>query len=368
MRKRTDVSLKPHRTAGQQRRSTSDSSVIGGIFGLELLELDVDLAPAEPPSFLSGRRQLLATARSAVKLLVRALRPPNVWVPSYICGVVIEAINEHGVRVRFYPVDESLNIANQDWLAQIRPGDLAIFVDYFGFDNWTTCGAEAKARGACIVEDACQAMLNEHFSPHSDYIFFSPRKFIGVPDGGILIAANNAQLPDSNLLPAPADWFLLALKASIRRAEFDRFGGDRDWSEMFQYTESSGPIEPYRMSDVSAGILQVIDWSEIKKRRRQNYRALLAEIGELAIFRDLPPRVVPLGFPIRVKNRNQVRGSLFADQIYPPVHWDIVDLVPKEFAGSHLLAREVMTLPCDQRYHAEDMRRMVASLKRSLCA
>jgi len=300
--------------------------------------------------------------------LVRALRPANVWVPSYICGVVIDAVREPGVRIRFYPVDESLNVASHDWLTQISPGDVAIFVDYFGFDSWATFGAAAKARGACIVEDACHAMLNEHFSPCSDYIFFSPRKFVGVPDGGIVITANNAQFPHSNLYPAPADWFLLALKASARRAEFDRFGGDRDWFEMFQSAESSGPREPCRMSDLSAALLQIIDWAIIKKRRRRNYEFLLSKLGELAIFPDLPRDVVPLGFPIRVRNRDRVRRLLFNERIYPPVHWDIAELVPKEFAASHLLAREIMTLPCDQRYNAEDMRRIVARLKRHLTA
>ncbi len=338
------------------------------MFGLELLEADVDVAPVELPRFLSGDKHLLVTARSVVKLLVRALRPANVWVPSYICGVVIDAVREPGVRIRFYPVDESLNVASHDWLTQISPGDVAIFVDYFGFDSWATFGAAAKARGACIVEDACHAMLNEHFSPCSDYIFFSPRKFVGVPDGGIVITANNAQFPHSNLYPAPADWFLLALKASARRAEFDRFGGDRDWFEMFQSAESSGPREPCRMSDLSAALLQIIDWAIIKKRRRRNYEFLLSKLSELAIFPDLPRDVVPLGFPIRVRNRDRVRRLLFNERIYPPVHWDIAELVPKEFAASHLLAREIMTLPCDQRYNAEDMRRIVARLKRHLTA
>jgi dTDP-4-amino-4,6-dideoxygalactose transaminase len=366
MPRRTAVNLKSSCQPRKHRAPISNVSIIGGMFGLELLKVDVDVAPAKPPRFLDGRQRLLATARSAVKLLVQALRPANVWLPSYICSVVIDAVRERGVRIRFYPVDESLNVASHKWLAQIRSGDLAIFVDYFGFDSWAAWGAEAKARGAWIVEDACQAMLNKHFSACADYIFFSPRKFVGVPDGGILIAAADKQLPASNLLPAPVDWFLLALKASIRRAEFDRFGGDRDWFEMFQSAESGGPTEPCRMSDVTAAILQIVRWSEIKQRRRENYRALLAEIGELAIFPKLGPDVVPLGFPIRVRGRDRVRRALFNKHIYPPVHWDIVGRVPAEFSASHRLASEIMTLPSDQRYGRADMKRLVAELRQCL--
>ncbi len=342
--------------------STSNASIIGGMFGLELFESDASLKAKEPPRFLGGRQRLLATARSAVKLLVRALRPASVWLPSYICGVVIDAAREPGVRVRFYAVDQSL-IPDNDWLRQIQAGDLVIFADYFGFDTWSLHGAEAGARGAHIVEDACQAMLNTDFSPHSDYIIFSPRKFIGVPDGGILVTGRNTELPGADFPAPPAQWLLQATRASILRSEFDRYGGDRSWFKMFQSAEANGPMEPCRMSDLSAAILRIVDWATIKRGRRRNYEYLLSELGELAIFPNLPRYVVPLGFPICVRNRDRVRRSLFNERIYPAVHWEIVDLVPAEFISSHRLASEIMTLPSDQRYGRDDMKRMVAKLK-----
>ena len=132
---------------------------------------------------------------------------------------------------------------------------------------------------------------------------------------------------------------------------------------MFQSAEANGPMEPCRMSDLSAAILRIVDWATIKKSRRRNYEYLLSELGKLAIFPNLPRDVVPLGFPIRVRNRDRVRRSLFNERIYPAVHWEIVDLVPAEFISSHRLAREIMTLPSDQRYGRDDMKRMVAKLK-----
>ena len=351
-----------------EARSTSNGSIIGGMFGLELFQSSVSFKAKERPRFLSEPQRLLATARSAVRLLVRTLRPATVWLPSYICGVVIEAAQGPDVRVRFYTVGESLQIVEDGWLAEIQAGDLVIFVDYFGFDTWNLNGVEARARGARIVEDACQAMLNKDFSPHSDYIIFSPRKFIGVPDGGILLAGKNKELPDADLPSSPVEWLLRAAKASILRSEFDRHGGERHWFKLFQSAEAAGPLEPCLMSDLSAAILQIVDWSTIKKRRRRNYEFLSSELGDLAIFPDLPSDVVPLGFPIRVQNRDRVRRSLFGEQIYPPLHWDIAGFVPAEFAASHHLANEIMTLPCDQRYGRGDMQHMASKLKRYVCS
>jgi hypothetical protein len=82
------------------------------------------------------------------------------------------------------------------------------------------------------------------------------------------------------------------------------------------------------------------------------------QLGEFAVFPQLPAKVVPLGFPIRLKNRDQVRQRLFEHQIYPPVHWPLEGIVPDEFRNSHQLAANIMTLPCDQRYDGHDMMRM----------
>jgi hypothetical protein len=198
---------------------------------------------------------------------------------------------------------------------------------------------------------------NKDFSPHSDYIIFSPRKFIGVPDGGIFWPEKTQNFPGADFPPAPGQWLVRALRASILRSEFDRYGGKRSWFKMFQSAEADGPMEPCRMSDLSAAILQIVDWSTIKKRRRRNYEFLSSELGDLAIFHDLSPAVVPLGFPIRLPNRERVRRSLFNDRIYPPVHWDVAGLVSPEFAASHRLASKIMTPPCDQRYDQDDMKR-----------
>jgi hypothetical protein len=81
-------------------------------------------------------------------------------------------------------------------------------------------------------------------------------------------------------------------------------------------------------------------------------------LGDIALFPGLSPEVVPLGFPIRVRNRDQIRQALFEHDIYPPVHWPIQGIVPAEFRDSHRLSAEIMTLLCDQRYSRQDMDRM----------
>ncbi len=345
----------------------SEAAIIGGMFGLELSAREKIIAQTQLPPFLAEPHVLLATARSAFTLLARTLSPKTVWLPSYLCGVVLGAFPAHLMDVRFYAIDERLQIADEDWLSEIQVNDMVVFIDYFGFSQWTDWGAEARRRGAWVVQDATQSFLNHHFNKNAHYAVFSPRKFVGVPDGGILLALNGSDLPHEGLSPPPSQWQMDSIMASILRAEYDRHGGERKWFELSQKNDADGPMEPCKMSDLSFLILKhVVDWQIVSQQRRDNYEVLALEFGKIALFPELPDDVVPLGFPIHVQERDRIRQAFFAENIYPPVHWPIADVVPPKFAASHRLAAGIMTMPCDQRYNRLDMERIVACLNREI--
>lgn len=347
-------------------RDPRDNKIIGGMFGLETLP-PAAAGSGPVPAFLAGSHLRLATARSAFRLLAEHLSPATVWLPSYLCGVISRALPAGGPQVRFYAMDERLQVADPGWLVQVARGDLVVFIDYFGFNHWAEHGAAARQRGAWVVEDACQALLNETFCEHSHYVIVSPRKFVGVPDGGILLAAGGSVLPTLELPSPPADWWQEALAAAQQRAEFDRHGGDRGWFELFRKFDPAGPMTPTRMSELTSVLLaRAVDYATVARRRRENYRWLAAALPELALFPELPAEVVPLGFPVRVRARDRVRQVLFDAAIYPPVHWPLHGVVPPEFSSSHRLAGELMTLPCDQRCDEDDLRRISKLLTRGL--
>ena len=76
--------------------------------------------------------------------------------------------------------------------------------------------------------------------------------------------------------------------------------------------------------------------------------------------------IVPLGFPLRVLERDRVRDALFDQEIYPPVHWPLKGVVPRRFVESHRLSAEILTLPCDQRYCPDDMERMASIVTKAI--
>jgi dTDP-4-amino-4,6-dideoxygalactose transaminase len=280
---------------------------------------------------------------------------------------MLEAIDASTAMIRFYEVDYDLNMPSSKWLDRIQAGDMVILIDYFGFPGDVAWKTHIKQRGAWILEDAAQSLLSGRVGQLADFVVFSPRKFVGVPDGGILIVNCEIDFSTVRLEKPPAKWWLRALSASVLRREFDIYGGSRYWFDLFQEVETGVPIGAYAMSELSWTLLRYgFDYLTIAQRRVDNYRVLLNKLGNIALFTYLPENVVPSGFPIRVKHRDSLRQILFDNQIYPPVHWPARGIIPEEFSASHKLANEIMTLPCDQRYGGDDMERMADIILKGL--
>jgi hypothetical protein len=127
------------------------------------------------------------------------------------------------------------------------------------------------------------------------------------------------------------------------------------------------PVGDYDASPISSMILKyAINWDTVSRKRCKNFAVLLGELSDLALFKELPGDVVPLGFPIVHNKRDQLLQTMFNNKIYPPVHWTLSDDIPDCYIESHLLSRKIITLLCDQRYNESDMFRIIEIIKKEL--
>ena len=105
-----------------------------------------------------------------------------------------------------------------------------------------------------MLEDACQALLSREIGQLVDCVLHSPRKFIGMPDGGIL--SFNSRVDSGALLWSPQEvWWLKAFSATVIRRGFDLRGRNGHWFEPFQEVEAESPIGSYDMSELSRMLL-----------------------------------------------------------------------------------------------------------------
>jgi dTDP-4-amino-4,6-dideoxygalactose transaminase len=338
--------------------------IIGGMFGLMTAITD---GCSTAPSFLSEKNIFFANATSALALLMRYLQPQQVWLPSYLCAALPIAARKAESAIRFYPINYDLDWLSLAWLDDIRPGDVVVMIDYFGFPISSEHVGMVKTRGAWVIEDATQALLSDGAGECGDFAVFSPRKFVGVPDGGILVLNRPVDLTEMKLVPVPGRWWLNALNATILRRQFDVDGGSRHWFDLFREVESHALVGNFKMSELSQLLLtNCFDYDAIQRTRRANFDRLAANLPDIALFTARPPTAAPIAFPIRVRDRDRIRESLFAHHIYPPIHWALTGLVPEDFVESHRLSSEIMSLPCDHRYGEDDMERVIAAVREAI--
>jgi hypothetical protein len=55
----------------------------------------------------------------------------------------------------------------------------------------------------------------------------------------------------------------------------------------------------------------------IAERRRRNYRSLSERLADVALIPSLLEGVVPIGFPVQIPERNEVRAMLIKKGIFP---------------------------------------------------
>ena len=334
--------------------------VLGGVFGLEF----GSSAEAGPAPFREGQGVERINARSCIAHLCDRLVPERVWLPTYLCESVVDAIPSR-FETRFWEVDEKLRPVESGWMDEVRRRDLFVAIAYFGWPPDGELLSRMKERGAWVLEDASQALLSRR-SDAADFTVYSPRKFLGVPDGGILLSTGSIELDADELERASSESWLRSLEALVLRAEFDRHGGDRRWFDLYRESEASQPLGEFAMSELSKSLLdEAFDYAAIAARRRENYARLHAALSEISLMGTLEEDVVPLGFPVRWAERDHLREALFAEEIFPPVHWQLPASVSAEAAGSWRLSRETLTLPCDQRCSAGDIDRIIACVQRS---
>ena len=321
--------------------------------------------PLTKPPFASDSSVLTANATCGLFLLLEALRPKRVWLPSYLCPILIDGARAAATPVRFYGLDARLRPESTAFDA-LEAGDAVVVIHFFGWPSSIVEQVRAQHDRVFLIEDATQALLSADIGRLGDAVIHSPRKFLGVPDGGVL----TLRQPDVALRPAsaaaPSAWWDDQLGAAEGRRDFDDgLISDRGWFDRSQRAQRHHPIGSYAMSAHTRSVLwSPIDYGEIARRRRHNHQLLHGHLGDLALLGDLPASAVPMGYPVYTERRDRIREALFEAEIYPSIHWSIEAAVPTAFERSHLLASRILTLPLDQRYGETEMERMAAIVLR----
>ena len=297
----------------------------------------------------------LNSGQYALEYILKARKYRKVYIPYYICDSVLQPFKRQGVEYEFYHINEHLEPAIE---LQPRDDEAVLYVNYFGLKN-------RKAETFCYaykntIIDCTQAFYYEQGNRNGEKnlrcdIFYSCRKYFGVPDGAYLYT-------DSKLDE------VIPLDESFNRLTFLTKRIDRSAQEAYAdfhaNDEALANVGMRRMSRLTEKMMRSIDYSVKANKRIQNFHVLDNALRETNRFKwDMDYGTVPMVYPYYVENGALLRQHLIDNQVFCARYWPNVLKWCQPSEWEYQLAENLVCIPIDQRYDQEDMKSIISIIK-----
>lgn len=314
---------------------------IGGYFEWEF--------PFQRKLSIHSNAVLLNSGRHALEYILRGLGDiSKLYIPYFTCDVIIQPLKRLNISYIYYRINEDLEIESD---IQLSDGEYILYTNYYGIKD-AYVKHIAEKYGNKIIIDNAQALFCSEYAVHQ---FYSPRKFMGMPDGGMVVS-NVDGFEDS----LPIDKSYDRCSHLLKRHELIPSEGYLDFKENSHKIVDS-PLS--RMSNISRMILHSVDMEFIKQRRLANFNQLhyaLKHHNKLSPLLGHNNLVysVPLVYPFWTEN-DELKQHLIQNNVFVATYWPNVFEWTKETDLEYQIAKHVVCIPIDQRYGEKDINRII---------
>ena len=286
----------------------------------------------------------LSSGRACLSYLIEQRKIRKIALPDFNCDIVEAVCRAHEVKIRFYPVGadlrpKTLQTEEDEWL---------YLVNFYG----QLSADELQRIAACVprlIVDNAQAYFDLPLKGVDT--LYTCRKFLGVPDGGFLYT----EAPEKTL---PAD-------ESRERMGFVLGRFERPAGEYFAAAAQNNDdlsIEPKSMSELTKNLLHAVDYDRVKTKRTENFRLLHEGLGSVNCL-NLRMTEGAYAYPLMLPEGQKIRKKLIEQKIFVPMLWPNVPEQQPADSEACKLAEQVLPLPCDQRYGAEEMAFIIKAVR-----
>lgn len=309
----------------------------------------------------------LSTCRSAIDICLKQIKTDKkiALLPSFTCHAVVEPFIKNEYLVFPYAIKENFEIEIDKLLKQIemvRPSVILIH-DYFGINTNrkikdSVVESMLKKMRIQIIVDRTQSMFSTYQQIRRDYCVGSIRKWLGIPDGAFVNLNLNVVNEDKELSDSKCKAMLYKYNYIVKNK------GEKE-TLLGLYRKAEGILDArlcaYRMSDLSMKIISNTSFDNLKEIRRRNYTILSQGLTKCSFikvpFTELDETEVPFYFPVFVQiDRIGLQKYLADNNVYATVIWACPDIFINLIDEvSDRIYKEILCIPCDQRYTEDDM-------------
>lgn len=294
----------------------------------------------------------LNTARNCFEYILLARKYKKVYIPYYTCEVMLQPLRKHHIEYEFYSINFDFEPVE---IKQLQKDEAFLYTNYFGLKQNCVEKLSCIYKSQLIVDNA-QAF----FAPRIEGIdtFYSPRKFVGVPDGAYLYTDCLLNIK-------------LNKDASYNRMQHLLCRVDNGAEEGYQFfiqndnLLNDNPI--MLMSNLSSKLLCNIDYSFVRNKRLQNYNFLDRHLKKDNCFHfNLTNDDIPMVYPYYNYDENgkKWKDYLIKNKIFIATYWPNIFKFCNEDTLEYRIADSCLFLPIDQRYESKDMLTIIKEIKR----
>lgn len=294
----------------------------------------------------------LNCGRACLEYLVELRDIRTIWLPDFLCSSVSNLCRKAAVEVRTYQVGGGFAPA---WDFEVADNEWLYLVDYYGQLTRNDVDVALAASDGRLIVDESQGYYRDPWKGADT--LYTCRKWFGVADGAFLHTSDGVSL--SRELPHSESFD----KMNFVLGRYERSAGE--FFAESKVNNARFAEEPMAgMSALTENLLRAIDYAVIKERRLANWAVLNDALGASNRLTLATPEV-PFMYPYMADDAEGVRQAMAADGVFVPTLWPNVLGDPTAGFWAIDYSRNVLPLPIDQRYGAEDMQAVVCSLRKA---
>jgi hypothetical protein len=277
---------------------------IGGYLDLELNSEDIKLHEFEPIK--------LQSCRAALYLYLQKVKCKKLYVPYYICGDLFDVFEKLNIDVKLYNIDNNLLPCIEEPLEVDR---YLLLVNYFGIMTSKISeylDKEGVKKNKIIIDNS-QALFSP---PNMDCAatVYSPRKFLGIPDGGFLytnekIEGNFSRFDSSSSV----NHLFLRLSGRVQEGYFQFIDAEKELKK----------FEPKKQSLISEKLISNCNLEMIKAKRVDNFNYIKSKLHKFEAKNfQLQAGDIPLCYPFVLKDCIEgIWKYLISKGVFLPRYW-----------------------------------------------
>ena len=302
----------------------------------------------------------LRSGRDALKAVAREFEPCIALLPALACDSMVLPFRLFGHEIRYYRLNSDYSINIESIEREIgNKRILFLYMEYFGKSAICDEGLEYLQQMGNIVfiEDRTHNLIWDRKNAFkTDYTIASLRKWLPIPDGGLLWGRLAKPLGNDIVFSSTR------LKAQIMRHNYLACGDERiktEYREIFSTVSNiMDQDDPSAMSAYSFLLTKNTDLDTVRCIRKHNAEMLISVLSTspyITLIQDKAGKS-DLYVAFNVPNRNEIQKRLSAMKIFNTIIWPLSDEQKRTCEVAKYTEESMLAAPCDQRYSEDDMK------------